>query len=381
MKVLVLNAGSSSVKYELFDLAGPATVVAGAVERIGESGSGVADHVAAFARIAEALAERGITDDDLDVIGHRVVHGGDRFNAAVVIDDAVVAGIEALVPLAPLHNPANLDGVAAARAQFPTTPHVAVFDTAFHATMPAPAKRYAIPERVEVEHGIRRYGFHGTSYQYVTRRAAELLGKPVEATHLIALHLGNGASVCVIENGSSIETSMGFTPLEGLVMGTRSGDIDAAAVLHLQRQAGLSVDAVDTLLNRESGLLGLCGDSDMRGVLRRAEDGDARAAEAIAIYCHRIRQHIGAAYALLPRLDALVFTAGIGEHRPEIRQRVCEGLAHLGIALDPAKNTETVGIDGFIDADGARVRALVLKTDEALEIARQAGALVRASAA
>lgn len=380
MRVLVLNAGSSSVKFELFDMTGPATLVEGTVERIGDSASGVPDHVAAFARIAGELADGGITDADLDAIGHRVVHGGDRFHAPAIIDDDVVMEIRTLVPLAPLHNPANLEGVAAARAQFPTTPHVAVFDTAFHATMPAPARRYAIPEHTEREHGIRRYGFHGSSYQYITRRAAALLGKSVAETNLIALHLGNGASACAIENGSSVETSMGFTPLEGLVMGTRSGDIDAAAVLHLQRHAGLSVDEVDTLLNRESGLRGLCGDSDMRAVCKRAADGDARADEAIALYCHRIRKYIGAFYAVLPRVDALVFAAGIGEHRPEIRRRICEGLAHLGIVTDAEKNAAAVGEDGFIDAPEARVRLLVVRTDEAMEIATQAAALVRGCA-
>lgn len=378
MKVLVLNAGSSSVKYELFDLAGGGSLHSGVVERIGEPASGAADHREAFVRIAAGLAERGIVDADLDAIGHRVVHGGEAFCAPVIIDDAVAAGIRELVPLAPLHNAPNLAGIEAARARFPSTPHVAVFDTAFHATMPEHARRYAIPDAVADAHGIRRYGFHGTSYACVTRRAAEMLGKPVEDTNLIALHLGNGASVCAIENGRSVDTSMGFTPLEGLVMGTRAGDIDAGAVLHLLREAGMPVADVDRLLNRESGLKGLCGDSDMRAVSRRAAAGDAAASRAVELFCYRIRKYVGACCAVLPRVDALVFTAGIGEHRAEIRARICAGLSHLGFEIDPAMNERPDDASGRIQSASSPRRILVVPTNEALEIARQCEALLGA---
>lgn len=380
MKVLVLNAGSSSVKYELFDLAGERSLRSGAVERVGEPGSGVTNHREAFARIEADLADGGISDADLDAIGHRVVHGGETFSAPVLIDDAVVEAIRALVPLAPLHNPPNLAGIEAARAQFPATPHVAVFDTAFHATMPAAARRYAIPDAVANAHGIRRYGFHGTSYAYVTRRAAEHLGRPVDETNLIAMHLGNGASICAIENGRSVDTSMGFTPLEGLVMGTRAGDIDAGAVLHLLREADMPVEDVDRLLNRESGLRGLCGDSDMRAICRRAAGGDPAASHAVELFCYRIRKYVGAYCAVLPRVDALVFTAGIGEHRAGIRARICGGLAHLGFEIDPSLNARPDDATGRIHSASSRQQILVVPTNEALEIARQCEDLLGARA-
>lgn len=376
MKVLVLNAGSSSVRYVLYDMAGPETLTSGSIERIGEASSGTPDHAAAFERIAATLANEGISGEKLGAIGHRIVHGGRVFAEPVRLDDDVVEGIRRLIPLAPLHNPHNLSGIEAARHAFPGPPHIAVFDTAFHATMPERARHYAIPEAVRRDHGIRRYGFHGTSYQYVTARAAAMLEKPVDSLNLIAMHLGNGASICAIENGKSIDTSMGFTPLEGLVMGTRSGDIDPSVVLHLERTAGLSTDEVDELLNRRSGLLGLCGDSDMRSVSKRLAEGDRSAEQAVGLFCYRIQKYIGAYRAVLPRVDALVFTAGIGENNPDIRQRICEPLAHLGIAVDDVRNRSLDGADGFIDADSSTARILVVRTNEALEIARQCQALL-----
>ena len=373
MKILVLNAGSSSVKYELFDMSGPVSLASGSVERIGEDRS--SDHVAAFEQIAALLAEQGLQEDDLAAVGHRVVHGGDVFEAPTLLDDDAIRHVRDLVSLAPLHNPPNLAGIDAARRRFPGVPHVAVFDTAFHATMPGVAKRYAIPSDLQRERGVRRYGFHGTSYQYVTRRAAELLDKPVDAVNLIALHLGNGASASAIHNGKSVDTTMGFTPLEGLVMGTRSGDIDPAVVFHLHREAGLSLDEIDELLNQQSGLKGLCGDSDMRNVLGRIDGGDARAREAVDLYCYRIRKTIGAYVAVLGRVDALVFTAGVGENRPEIREQVCRDLGHLGIRIDESLNRALSGADGFID-DGTGTRLLVIHTNEALEIANQCADLL-----
>ena len=370
MKILVLNAGSSSIKYELFDMAEQVSLVSASIERIGEAGSGVDDHEVAFELIATELASI-VNRRELAAVGHRVVHGGDTFVEPTRIDDAVVEQIRELFPLAPLHNPANVDGIDAGRRQFPNAAHVAVFDTAFHAGLPDIARRYAIPASIEQDFGVRRYGFHGTSYRFVTTRAAELLGKPVGDTNIIALHLGNGASACAIENGRSVDTSMGFTPLEGLVMGTRSGNIDPAAVFHLVREAGMSIDDIDTLLNRDSGLKALCGDSDMRSILERLASGDSAAEKAVDLFVHRIRQTIGAYYAILPRTDALVFTAGIGEHRPEIRTRVCAGLEHLGIRIDEAANNGLGASDGFIDTGSAGVRVIVIRTNEALEIARQ----------
>ncbi len=378
MKILVLNAGSSSVKYELFDLVGDSTLMSGSIDQIGESSSGVRDHTSAFERIATTLDDKGVRGDELAAVGHRIVHGGDIFSKPVIIDDGVVDKIRDLAPLAPLHNPANLNGIAAARQAFPGLPHIAVFDTAFHSTIPDRAVTYAIPRYLQQDYSIRRYGFHGTSYHFVTARAAEMLGKPFDAANLIAMHLGNGASICAIANGKSIDTSMGFTPLEGLVMGTRAGDIDPAIVLHLQREVGMSVDEVDELLNRESGLLGVCGDSDMRSILQRLEGGDPLAEQALDIFCYRIRKYIGAYYAVLPRVDALVFTAGIGENNPEVRHRICAGLAHLGIELDDARNRSLRGIDGSIDDESSSARVFVVRTNESLDIARQCGALVAA---
>jgi acetate kinase len=376
VKILALNAGSSSVKYELFDLSGPGSLLSGMVERIGEPEAGVRNHEEAFAGIAAELAEAGIRDADVDAIGHRVVHGGDRFSSPVLIDASVMRDIRALLPLAPLHNSSNLAGIEAALLLFPTKPQVAVFDTAFHDTLIPPARYYALPQTLAQENAIRRYGFHGSSYACVLRRAAALLDRPVSETNLVVLHLGNGASACAIENGRSIDTSMGFTPLEGLVMGTRAGDIDAGAVLHLLRETGLSAEEVDGLLNERSGLLGICGDSDMRHICQRVEKGDAHALRALEMFCYRVRKYVGAYFAVLPRVDALVFTAGIGEHRAEVRQRICVGLTQLGVEIDATRNGAMIGSDGFIDTGTGPVRILVVASDEALEIARQSAALV-----
>jgi acetate kinase len=307
----------------------------------------------------------------IDAVGHRIVHGGTRFVQATLIDDAVEAGIEQLAPLAPLHNPPGLLGIRAARAALPGVPQVAVFDTAFHAQMPEAARTYAIDAALANQYGIRRYGFHGTSYRIVSARAAAFLGRPLEQLRLIVLHLGNGASAAAIAGGRSIDTSMGMTPLEGLVMGTRSGDLDPAVLLYLQRNAGMTVDQLDDLLNRRSGLLGLSGRSDMREVIAAADGGDPAAALAFDVYAHRVRHYIGAYLALLGGVDAVVFTAGVGENSAPVRAAALEGLGALGLELDAAANAEPGREARRISPTGARTDVLVIPTDEELQIARE----------
>jgi acetate kinase len=366
--VFVLNAGSSSIKYTVLDVADGnehAVLADGIVERIGVPG-GVPDHATALASVLAQLGDRAI-----DAVGHRVVHGGERFTDATVIDDDVEAAIEQLIELAPLHNPAGLAGIRAARAALPDVPHVAVFDTAFHATIPIEAATYAIDADLAARHGIRRYGFHGTSYQYVSRVAAETLGREPGDLRMIVLHLGNGASAAAIRGGRSVDTSMGLTPLEGLVMGTRSGDLDPAIPFHLNRVAGLTIDELDDLLNRRSGMLGLSGHADMREVIDAADGGDEPAALALEVYLHRIRHYIGAYAAVLGGLDALVFTAGVGENSDVVRAGAVRGLEFLGIALDLAANAVRGDTARVISPAGSRVAVLVVPTDEELEIARQ----------
>jgi acetate kinase len=367
-RILVLNAGSSSLKYEVVDLAAPDQRVGGIVERIGEQGSGVPDHAAAARTVLDSLG-----DARPDAVGHRIVHGGTRFVEPTLIDDDVEAGIEALIDLAPLHNPPGLAGIRAARAVLPDVPHVAVFDTAFHATLPDHAATYAIDPVVAAEAGIRRYGFHGTSFAFVSRAAAQFLGRPLEQLRLIVLHLGNGASACAISAGVSIDTTMGLTPLEGLVMGTRSGDLDPGVLLHLAR-LGRSVDEIDDLLNRRSGLLGMAGSNDLRDVTAAAEAGDAAATLAIEVMLHRLRKYLGAYAAELGGVDAVVFTAGIGENAGWLRARAVERLGFLGVFVDPARNDATAG-PRRISFDGAEVEVLVVPTDEELEIAEQSASL------
>jgi acetate kinase len=307
-----------------------------------------------------------------------VVHGGKRFHEATVVTDLVKINIEDLSELAPLHNPANLAGIEAAQKAFPSVPQVAVFDTAFHQTLPAAAYTYAIDSSLAEKQRIRRYGFHGTSHKYVAGAAAEYLGRPVEELKLIVLHLGNGASVCAVDGGRSVETSMGMTPLEGLVMGTRSGDLDPAVLFHLNRKTGMGFAELDELLNRRSGLLGLSGKGDMRDVQKAAAAGDAAASLAIEVYLHRIRSYVGSYYAQLGHLDAIVFTAGVGENNPLVRERSLEGLAELGITVDPALNASPASGARTISPDSSRVAVLVVPTDEELEIARQSLAAVEA---
>ncbi|HEY2792998.1 MAG TPA: acetate kinase [Micromonosporaceae bacterium] len=343
-------------------------VTDGLIEHIGEPG-GPRDHTEA---LRAAAPDMRLDSPDLTAIGHRLIHGGDEFVAPTLITDDVVAAIDRLAPLAPLHNPPALAGVAVARAARPDLPHVAVFDTAFHASIPAAAYTYAIDPAL----GIRRYGFHGTSHAYVSRRTAALLGRPVSELNMIVLHLGNGASACAVAGGRSVETSMGLTPLEGLVMGTRSGDIDPAAVFYLHDTHGLQLDQIDDLLNRRSGMQGLCGDNDMRAVESRRATGDPRAVLAFDVYCHRIRKYIGAYAATLGRLDAVTFTAGVGENSATVRAAVADGLALLGIDVDPARNNAPAGSERLISPEGAAVAVCVVPTDEELEIATQTAQLV-----
>jgi acetate kinase len=363
-RILVLNAGSSSLKYQVVDLAAPDARVRGLIERIGEPGSDVPDAQAATRRVLDALGGKAP-----DAVGHRIVHGGTRFVQPTLIDDDVEAAIEELDPLAPLHNPPGLTGIRAARSVLPDVPHVAVFDTAFHATLPDHAASYAIDRAVAGELGIRRYGFHGTSFRSVSRSTAAFLGRPLEDVRMIVLHLGNGASACAIGGGVSIDTSMGLTPLEGLVMGTRSGDVDPGVLMHLVRH-GWTVDEVDALLNRRSGLLGLAGSNDFRDVAAGAQAGEPEAVLAVEVLLHRLRKYVGAYAAELGGVDALVFTAGIGENAGWLRERAVERLGFLGIRVDPERNASGSG-PRRISPDDAEVDVLVVPTDEELEIAVQ----------
>ena len=367
--VLVINAGSSSLKFRLLELVPgrtPVTRVRGNIERIGLEGGDAPDHEGAM-----DLALAGLDRPSIDAVGHRVVHGGMDFTEPTLIDDDVERGIDKLAELAPLHNPAGLAGIRAARLALPEVPHVAVFDTAFHSSIPPVAHTYAIDRDVATRFGIRRYGFHGTSYSYVTARAADLLGRDPAELRLVILHLGNGASAAAVRDGRSIDTSMGLTPLEGLVMGTRSGDIDPAALLHLARVGGYSTEQLDDLLNRRSGLLGLSGHSDMRAVIAAVDAGSEDAALALEVYLHRIRRYIGAYAAELGGVDAIVFTAGVGENNARVRAGAVRDLDFLGITLDAAANDSPSSEERIVSAPGAGVAVLVIPTDEELEIARE----------
>lgn len=387
--VLVVNAGSSSLKYSLVDPASGVAVGHGLVERIGEemgdfqhhgpSGehkvhAPIPTHEAALDLALGAFADHGpsLVDVPVSAVGHRAVHGGDRFSEPALVTDDLLATIESLVPLAPLHNPANIEGMRVALKAFPDVPHVAVFDTAFHHSLPAHAYTYALPHAFATENGIRRYGFHGTSVAFVSRAAAAFLDKSAEETNLIVLHLGNGASATAVAGGRSVETSMGMTPLEGLVMGTRSGDIDPALHAHLHRQLGWSLDEIDRVLNRESGLKGLVGHGDVRELVRLRNEGDPQARLAFDVYCHRIRKYVGAYYAVLGTVDAIVFTGGVGENASDVREAVLLGLEQLGIEVDPDFNAARSGSPRNIATPDGKVAVLVVPTNEEWEIARSA---------
>ncbi len=396
MKILVLNSGSSSVKYQLIDMKDEKVLARGIVERIGIPGSRlkhrregkevivekpISNHSDAISLILEYLRhpEHGVIKDvkEISAVGHRVVHGGEKFTGSVLITDEVVRMIEECIPLAPLHNPANLAGIRAASEILPNVPQVAVFDTAFHQTMPRYSYLYALPYELYEKYRIRRYGFHGTSHRYVSARAAQILGKKLEELKIITAHLGNGASMAAVLHGRSVDTSMGYTPLEGLYMGTRCGNLDPAIPLALQRILKISHDEVDTLLNRKSGMLGVSGiSSDMRDIEEAAEKGNERAKLALQMYSYIIKKYIGAYAAAMGGLDALVFTAGIGENSWIVREMVCEGLEFLGIKLDKEKNRKVRAREEIISAPQSKVAVLVVPTNEELVIARDTKEIV-----
>jgi acetate kinase len=400
MKILVLNCGSSSIKFQLIETDAEMIesnsdrcLAKGSVEKIGtdeavlhltvppNSAQSITeemlDHQTALARAIQALKEAKAVEDisQIEAVGHRVVHGGERFSASVMIDDEVEKAIQQCSELAPLHNPHNLRGYLVARKVLPQVPQVAVFDTAFHQTMPPKAYLYGLPYSYYRRYRIRRYGFHGTSHRYVAFRCREILGKG--EANLITAHLGNGCSITAIENGKSIDTSMGFTPLEGLLMGTRCGDIDPAIILYLMSKDELSLHDMSTLLNRFSGLCGISGRSnDMRELIAAAE-GDKQAEVAIEAFCYRLRKYIGAYTAALGHVDGLVFTGGIGENAPLVREKACQGLAELGYEIDLARNQEAVGKTSVIATDSSRIRIMVIPTNEELLIARDTFRVVR----
>jgi acetate kinase len=401
MKVFVVNCGSSSIKYQLFDMADESVLAKGLLERLGTTSARLhheshrkggqkeefkkavkaADHTAGLKLIVQVLLDRqtGVLDsiDQIDGVGHRVVHGGEAVTASARIDERLMEVIEQNCDLAPLHNPANLAGIRAAMQAIGHAVHVAVFDTAFLTTLPPHAYRYAVPTAWYATHHVRRYGFHGTSHRYVTLAAAKLLGKPAERVNLITVHLGNGCSMTAVAGGKAVDHSMGMTPLEGLVMGTRCGDIDPAIVFQMHAR-GLSIEEIDRVLNKESGLLGLSElSNDMRDLLAAAERGDAKAALAVDVFVYRVVKYIGAYYAILPALDAVVLTGGIGENSLPVRRRICRQLARLGAVADDRRNDQTVGgVAGPITADGSPLAVWVVPTNEELMIARDTAAIV-----
>jgi len=397
MKILVLNCGSSSLKYQLIDMSTEAAPAKGLVERIGIAGSrlvhqkegmdkvtieaDIPNHDVAVKLVIEALmdAGHGVIKDisEIGAAGHRVVHGGEFFTSSAVVTPEVKKAISDCVALAPLHNPANLIGIEACEKLMGATPQVAVFDTAFHQTMPPKAYLYAIPYGLYEKHKIRKYGFHGTSHYYVTARAAEMLGKPIEQLKLISCHLGNGASVCAVDGGKSVDTSMGLTPLEGLMMGTRCGDMDPAAVAFIMDKEGLTTKQMESLMNKESGVLGVSGvSSDFRDIEDAVAKGHAQATTALDMYHYRVAKYIGSYAASMNGVDAVIFTAGVGENGPETRLAICEYLGYLGVQADEAKN-KVRGKEVDFSKDGAKVRSMVVPTNEELVIARDTHALCK----
>lgn len=363
--ILVVNSGSSSVKYQVIDLPAETVIDKGQRDRVGISGGDFANHTEALADIFDSLPE-GLS---ISAVGHRVVHGGSHFREPVIIDDAVIAEIEELSSIAPLHNPPNVEGIRAAISVMPNVPQVAVFDTAFFASLSPAAYDYAIPRELAEQYGIRKYGFHGTSHQFVTSELERLADDSLANRRVISFHLGNGSSVAAVKGGVAIDTSMGFTPLAGLVMGTRSGDLDPAVLIHLQREAGLNVDDIDRVLNRESGLLGLSGHSDMRDLFEKAKSGDQSAQEAIDVWAWRGRHYLGAYMAQLGGLDAITFTGGIGENQGELREAIVRGCDDLGIVIDHEANLAPAREPKIISSSSSKVSVWVIPTNEELQIA------------
>lgn len=400
MKVLVINCGSSSLKYQVLDMTNESLLCKGLVERIGIDGSAIThekigtdkvkkevpmkDHKDAIEQVIAAIQDKdnGVVKsmDEIGAVGHRVVHAGEKFSKSVLITDDVVKALEECVELAPLHNPPNLLGIAACKQLMPKTPMVAVFDTAFHQTMPPESYIYAIPYEYYEKYGIRRYGFHGTSHKYVAERASRMLNVSLEDLKLITCHLGNGASVSAIKRGKCIDTSMGFTPLEGLVMGTRSGDLDPAIVSFIQEKENLSQDKVNEILNKKSGVLGISGvSSDFRDLEEAVAEGNDRAALALKVFAHKVRFYIGAYIAEMNGVDAIVFTAGVGENDVSMREIICDNLGNLGIKLDPVAN-KVRGKETVISADDSKVKILMIPTNEELMIARDTYDIVTSKA-
>jgi len=390
MKVLVINCGSSSLKYQLINMETEESLAQGLVERIGIEGSiltqkvpgrdkyiieqPMADHKDAIKLVLGALVDgnHGVISsmDEISAVGHRVVHGGEKYSESVVIDDADMESLEECVKLAPLHNPANIIGINACKSLMPNTPMVAVFDTAFHQTMPKTAYMYPLPYELYTKYGIRKYGFHGTSHKYVSAECAKLMGKDIKDVKIITCHLGNGASLAAIKDGHCVDTSMGFTPLEGIAMGTRCGNIDPAIVTFLMNEGKMTAKEVDNLMNKQSGVLGLSGvSSDFRDIEDAAKEGNERAILALNVYNYRVREMIGAYAAAMGGVDAVVFTAGLGENAIETRAEICKGLEFLGIEIDDAKNNVR-GKSTEVSKDGAKVKVFVIPTNEELVIAR-----------
>ncbi|PKN09079.1 MAG: acetate kinase [Deltaproteobacteria bacterium HGW-Deltaproteobacteria-8] len=401
MNILVINSGSSSIKYQLLDMRTETVLCSGAVERIGEGMGSVthkifpgtdqedkisitqpiSDHEVGMHLLLDLItdAERGVVKslDEIDAVGHRIVQGGDLFDRSCLVDDSVVDALTKLIPLGPVHNPGHLAGIRVSR-QLIHVPQVTVFDTVFHQTMPPRAYMYALPYELYEELKVRRYGFHGTSHAYVTKEAARFLGKDVDEVNLITVHLGNGSSMCAVQNGKSVDTSMGLTPLEGLIMGTRCGDTDLAIYPLIGAAKGMSIEEINDLTNKQSGFKGICGKNDMRDIHQAVAEGDARARLALDMFGYRNRKYIGSYLAVLGRVDAVVFTAGIGENDPVARELSCRGLEHIGIKLDSDRNLSPERGARDIGAVGSQVRVLVIPTNEELEIARQTVEVLRA---
>ncbi|MBQ3404606.1 MAG: acetate kinase [Oscillospiraceae bacterium] len=390
MNILVINAGSSSLKYQLFDMDNETVLAKGLCERIGIDGHlkhtpnngkpvfnediALPDHAVAIQAVIDKLtsAEYGVVSamSEIDAVGHRVVHGGEHFAQSTLITDEVMKAIEDCIPLAPLHNPANITGIEACTKVIGNVPQVAVFDTAFHQSMPSKAYTYAVPHKYYDEYKVRRYGFHGTSHRYVTDRAAALLGKPVEDVNIITCHMGNGSSICAVKGGKSVDTSMGFTPIAGLPMGTRCGDLDVSVMEFIMKKDGLDIDAMMKVLNKESGVLGISGtSSDFRDLDMAAEKGDKRAALALDVFTYSVAKTVGAYAVALGKVDAIVFTAGIGENSASVRKAIADQLGVLGVAIDDEKN-KVRGEEVDISAADAKVKAFIIPTNEELVLAR-----------
>ncbi|OSQ26204.1 acetate kinase [Campylobacter concisus] len=397
MRILVLNSGSSSIKFQLFAMDTKTSLASGLVEQIGSSSSravlkanGETYEIKRFIKDhhdgLEAMNELFVTShtlhdlSELDGIGHRIVHGGESFFSSMIVDESVIKKIEEISPLAPLHNPGHLAGIKNAMKESKNVPHVVVFDTVFHQSMPEYAYRYALPYDVCKTHHIRKYGFHGTSHRYVCKQAAKMLGIEFDKFNAISLHLGNGASACAVQNGKSIDTSMGLSPLEGLIMGTRSGDMDPAVVIYLLNIGVLKWNEIDNFLNKKSGLFGICGSSDMREVVAKMQD-DERAKLAFEMFCYRVKKYIGSYYAILGRVDALIFTGGIGENAPNTRQKICDELKHLGIHINHDLNFQDMRGERCIDGDDAKIKTLIIPTNEELEIAIETARVIKESKA